>query len=78
METVLKEMCHLLEHIDPDRVMDFAHFLEKKIDTETLVKLTSLLPLSPRPEVLRETLRHSIGPFSSQLEKTIRGSVKTI
>jgi hypothetical protein len=71
MEIVLKEMHQLLGCIDPNRVMDFAYFLEIPFDMETPVKLTSSLLLPPRPEVLRETLQHSTKPFSSHLEKTI-------
>jgi hypothetical protein len=58
MEVVLKEMSQLLGNIDLDEVMDFAHFPEIQFDTETLMKLTTSLPLPPRLEVLREILRH--------------------
>jgi hypothetical protein len=77
MEITLKEMRQLLGRIDPDRVMDFSNFPEIHFDTETPVKLTTSMPLPSKPEGPRETLRHSTELFSTQLEKTIRGSMKT-
>jgi hypothetical protein len=66
MELTLKEMRQLLGRIDPDWVMDFSNFPEIHFDTETPVKLTASMLLPSKPE-----------PFSKQLEKTIRGSVKS-
>jgi hypothetical protein len=77
METTLKEMRQLLGRIDPDRVMDFSNFPEIHFDTETPVKLSASMPLPPKPEAPIESLRYSTEPFSKQLEKTIRGSVKS-
>jgi hypothetical protein len=56
--------------------MDFSNFPEIHFEMESPVKLTASMSLPSRPEVPRETLRYSTKPFSKQLEKTIRGSVK--
>jgi hypothetical protein len=78
MEITLKEMRQLLGRIDPDRVMDFSNFPEIHFDTKTPVKLIASMPLPLKPEAPWKTLRYLTEPFSKQLEKTIRGSVKTV